>query len=149
MKLLLDENVPVQALDVLRRTLRGHDVDHVERLARKARGWKGKKDAQLLPDAAAAGYDALVTKDANQLDDPVETRLIKRAGIHHVRFQQDPGVAGYARAVGALVAAMVDVVADLDAAGGKRLVRIMRLDPHRARHEVVDPDVDPPRYWPR
>lgn len=147
MKLLLDENVPVQALPVLQRTLRGHQVDHVDRLDRRGTRWKGKKDRQLLPDAASAGYEALVTKDANQLADPTETRLIRQARIHHIRFQQDDGVAGYARAVGALVAAMTDVVAELEAAQGQRLVRIIKLDAKRRRHETTDPAVDPPPYW--
>jgi hypothetical protein len=145
--LLLDENVPVQALPVLQRTLRGHQVDHVDSLDRRGTRWKGKKDRQLLPDAGTAGYEVFVTKDSNQLADPVETRLIKQSGIHHVRFQQDEGVAGYARAVGALVAAMADVVAELDTASGQRLVRIVKLDPKKRRHETVDPDIDPPSYW--
>jgi hypothetical protein len=146
-KVLLDENVPLQALPVLRRTLRSHQVDHVDSLDRRGTRWKGKKDAQLLPDAAEAGYEVFVTKDANQLADPTETRLIRRAGIHHVRFQQDEGVAGYARAVGALVAAMVEVLGDLETADGQRLVRVFRLDPRRRRHETVDPTSSPPPYW--
>src|ERR1700722_10625912 len=44
------------------------------------------------------------------------------------RFQQDEGVAGYARAVGALVAAMSEVVAELDLAPSQRLVKIIKLD---------------------
>lgn len=55
MKLLLDENVPVQALEVLRRTLRGHVVDHVEVLERKGTRWKGKKDRYLLPTSRPLG----------------------------------------------------------------------------------------------
>ena len=38
-KILLDENVPQQALPVLQRTLRGHEIDHVDLIH-----WKGKKD---------------------------------------------------------------------------------------------------------
>jgi hypothetical protein len=36
-KLLLDENVPIQALDLLGRVLRGHEISHVDRIR-----WKGK-----------------------------------------------------------------------------------------------------------
>jgi predicted nuclease of predicted toxin-antitoxin system len=140
-KILLDENVPIQALEILRKTLRGHEVDHVEGI-----GWKGKKDPQLLPDTAAAGYDAFVTKDANQLSDPEETKLIKKSKLHHIRFGQDEGVAGFARAVGAVVAAMPDIVADLGAANGQRLVEITKLD-RRKRHKLVDPKKNPPAYW--
>ena len=63
MKLLLDEDVPVQLVEPLRRLLREHQVDHVQ-----DRGWKGKKDRFLLPDASGNGYDALLTNDSAQLD---------------------------------------------------------------------------------
>jgi predicted nuclease of predicted toxin-antitoxin system len=143
MRLLLDENVPVQAVEVLRRTLRGHEVDHVEGIR-----WKGKKDLNLLPDAAAAGYAAFVTKDANQLNDPKETQLIRKSKLHHIRFGQDDGVAGFARAVGALVAAMPEVVEELATVRGPRLVNITKLD-RRKRHTTIDPKTDPPPYWRR
>lgn len=65
MKILLDENVPIQTLDLLSRVLRGHEIDHVDRI-----GWKGKKDSFLLPDAANAGYDVFVTKDSKPTGSP-------------------------------------------------------------------------------
>jgi len=43
MRLLLDEDVPVQLVEPLRRMLPGHRVDHTAEL-----GWKGKKD-RFLP----------------------------------------------------------------------------------------------------
>jgi hypothetical protein len=58
MRLLLDEDVPVQLVEPLRRMLPGHRVDHTAEL-----GWKGKKDRFLLPDAAKRGYDLLLTND--------------------------------------------------------------------------------------
>jgi hypothetical protein len=69
-KILLDENVPLQAHPVLERTLRGHEVAHIDNVR-----WKGKLDGFLLPDAAKKGFDAFVTKDENQLNDPEQTRL--------------------------------------------------------------------------
>ena len=45
MRLLLDEDVPVQLLEPLRHLLFGHQVDHTDQL-----GWKGKKDRFLLQD---------------------------------------------------------------------------------------------------
>lgn len=38
MKILLDENVPIQTLDLLGRVLRGHAIDHVDAIK-----WKGKE----------------------------------------------------------------------------------------------------------
>jgi predicted nuclease of predicted toxin-antitoxin system len=54
-KLLLDENLPHQ----LRHELPGHDCFTVAFL-----GWCGVENGELLARAAAAGFDALVTKDA-------------------------------------------------------------------------------------
>ena len=142
MKILLDENVPIQTLDLLSRVLRGHDVDHVDR-----RGWKGKKDRFLLPDAASAGYDVLVTKDSNQLSDPDECRLIRTSGLHHVRFRQGDGLRGLGAAVASVVVAMPQIVEELATAGGQRLVRISGINPTRLRHETIDPAQDPPAYW--
>jgi len=75
-RFLLDENVPVQLLAALRCILPAHDVDHVDIL-----GWKGKQDRFLLPDAAAARYEALITIDRRQLDDPTELRAIRSSGL--------------------------------------------------------------------
>lgn len=143
MKILLDENVPVQVAPALRAIARGHQFDHVDDI-----GWKGKKDKFLLPDAASRGYNAIVTKDANQLADAEETHLIRRSGMHHVRFEQDGGVRAFAHAMGSVVAAMPDVLNELGSADGQRLVHITRLE-NRSRHTTVDPSVDPPPYWGR
>ena len=56
MKLLLDENLPHQ----LRHDLPGHDCSTVAFM-----GWGGIENGELLRCAASAGFDALVTKDAN------------------------------------------------------------------------------------
>jgi predicted nuclease of predicted toxin-antitoxin system len=55
-KLLLDENLPHQ----LRLELPGHDCSTVAYM-----GWAGVENGELLNRAAAAGFDALLTKDAN------------------------------------------------------------------------------------
>lgn len=144
MRLLLDENVPLPLLSPLRHLLPAHEVDHVERI-----GWKGKKDRFLLPDASARGYDGLLTKDSAQLDSPEESRAIRDSGIHHIRFRQDSkrGMDGLAGAMAAVVAAIRLVVAELDSCTGQRLVVIQSIAPGR-RHEITDPKIDPPPYWP-
>lgn len=55
MRILLDENLPLD----LRHFLPGHEVATVDFM-----GWKGVTNGELLARAAAAGFDALVTKDA-------------------------------------------------------------------------------------
>jgi len=142
MRILLDEDVPIQALDLLDRVLEGHEVHHVERIR-----WKGKRDPFLFADAAAQGYDLLLTNDHGQLSDPRECDALKKARIHHVRYDQGKGLRGLALAVAAILAAMPGIVEELEGEGGQRLVRIVGLDPRRRRFEVVDPQKDPPPYW--
>ncbi len=54
MKLLLDENLPHR----LRRLLIGHDVFTVAFMK-----WSGVENGERLALAAAAGFDAVITKD--------------------------------------------------------------------------------------
>jgi hypothetical protein len=143
-KLLLDEDVPLQLLEPLRHLLPGHEVDHVGKI-----GWKGKKDRNLLPDAAQRGYQALLTNDSAQLDSVEESRAIRDSGLHHIRYHQETrrGIDGLATAMGSVVAGIRSVVMDLEAADGQRLVLIQSIAPGR-RHEIVDPKLNPPAYWP-
>lgn len=144
MRLLLDEDVPVQLIEPLRRLLPGHQVDHVQQL-----GWKGKKDEFLLPDAARRGYEALLTNDSAQLDDVEESRAIRDSGLHHVRYPHNTsrGVDGLALAMAGVLAAIRPVLADLEEADGQRLVEIRAVQSGK-RRQTVDPRINPPRYWP-
>ena len=145
MRFLLDEDVPVQLLEPLRRLMPEHSIDHVETL-----GWKGKKDRFLLPDAARRGYDTLITNDSAQLKDENECRAIRDSGLHHIRYTHDTkrGVDGLALAMAAVMGALRQVARDLNEASGQRLVEIRALRPDK-RHTIVDPSTDPPPYWPR
>lgn len=144
MRLLLDEDVPVQLVEPLRRLLPGHHVGHVREL-----GWKGKKDRFLLPDARRRDYDAFLTNDSAQLDDVEESRAIRDSGLHHIRYPQNTarGVDGLALAMAAVMAAIRSIMAELDEADGQRLIEIQAIQAGR-RHRTTDPGVDPPPYWP-
>ncbi|MFF4757848.1 DUF5615 family PIN-like protein [Streptomyces sp. NPDC001276] len=146
MRILIDENVPVQVLEMLRRILPGHEVKHVSEIK-----WAGKKDLALLPDAARKGFDAFLTRDARQLEDPSETEAIKKSGMHHIRFSQaHRGMTGLGLAMGAVVAAMPLIVGELSEADTQQLIHIKGLNPvSKHRFERVDPSVSPPSYWPR
>ncbi|NIL60038.1 hypothetical protein HCB18_27310 [Salinispora arenicola] len=48
--ILLDEDVPRQAVEILRQVLRGHQIEHVHLIK-----WSGKKDNYLYRDAAKSG----------------------------------------------------------------------------------------------
>lgn len=144
MRVLLDADTPVQLLELLRRVLPGHRVDHVQDL-----GWSAKKDVPLLRDAAKENYDVFLTNDSNQLADPAETDAIKKSRMHHVRYgHRRDGLKGLALAVGAVVSAMPSVIEHLMSAGGQRLVKISGIDPNN-RFEAIDPLKRPPKYWPR
>jgi hypothetical protein len=142
-KILLDENTPVQALPILECVLRKHEIRHVDKLK-----WNSKKDPFLLVDAKQRGFDILITKDHNQLNDPAECSILKKVGIHHVRFGQGEGLAGLARAVAAVVAAMPAIMAELELADGQRLIKVTGLGGGTRRHTTTDPSKNPPPYWP-
>lgn len=142
MRILLDEDVPVQLLDALRHVLHGHGVEHVHGL-----GWTGKKDKNVLADASRAEFDALVTNDSSQLNDPDETSWIKASGLHHVTYRhKHPGLRGLGVALGSLLAALPEIVLRLEAEQGQRLISVRSIEP-RDRFTLVDPRKDPPRYW--
>ncbi|MFI5567724.1 hypothetical protein ACIA6T_10250 [Streptomyces sp. NPDC051740] len=144
--MVIDENVPVQMLEMLRRLLPGHDVRHVSEIK-----WTGKKDLALLPDAARRGFEAFLTEDGRQLEDPSETTAVKKSGRHHIRFSHGhKGMAGLGLAMGAVTAAMPLLVRGLDTAEGRQLVHVEGLNPgSEQRFDLVDPAKEPPRYWPR
>lgn len=147
MRLLIDEDTAVQLLGPLSHVLPQHQVDHITRIK-----WAGKKDRNVLADAKRAGYDAVITKDRNQLSDPRECDAIKKSDLHHIRYRQrQAGAYGLALALGAVISAMPKVVEELEAGSGQRLVRVVALDPAPGRRfEITDPRRDPPSpYWPR
>lgn len=143
MRVLIDEDTAVQVLGPLQHLLRNHTVEHVALI-----NWKGKKDRNVLADARRRGYDAFMTRDRNQLNDPAECDAIKKSQLHHIRYaQRREGMTGLGLALGAIIAAMPMVVLELEQADGQRLVHIAGLDPGR-RFEMTDPAESPPAYWP-
>ncbi len=145
MRVLVDEDVPVQLLEPIRHLARGHEFAHVDELR-----WKRKSDIQLYADAARAGYDAVVTNDRGQLEDPEILRAIKRSRLHHIRYShKHKGIHGLALALGALIAALPGLLDELADTDGQRLARVEGLDPRRRRWQIIDPASDPPAYWSR
>jgi predicted nuclease of predicted toxin-antitoxin system len=86
MKVLLDEDVPVPLIKLLQHLLREHAVDHVYQI-----GWKGKSDLNIYKDARARGYDAVMTNNIRQLNDPDECDAIKRSGKHLILYRMRTG----------------------------------------------------------
>jgi hypothetical protein len=143
MRLLLDEDVPEPLLRLLQHLLRGHTVEHVS-----TRGWKGKKDRQLYSDAAKH-FDAILTNDISQFNDPDECRAIQRSGLHHITYELGDGLDGLALASAAICAAIRSVVAELDNTSTQRIVRIQSIARSRRRFDLSNPATPPPSgYWP-
>ena len=145
MRVLVDEAMPLQVVEPLRLN-KGHAFDHADELR-----WKGKKDVSLFRDAAAKGYEVVLTLDLAQLDSADESRALKRSGLHHVAIAQGrsaQGVRGMARVIASVIVSMPYVLDDLIAAPGQRIVELSLLAGIR-RHVVHDPAVEPHRfpYW--
>lgn len=142
MQILVDEGMPVQLIEPLRRN-RGHGFDHIGDLR-----WKGRLDQPLFREAADNGYAAILTLDVNQLSDPDECRALRRSGLHHISLQQGrtvSGLKGLARVMASVIASMPYVLEDLDKAPGQRIVELSLLSARR-RHETFDPRTEPSRY---
>jgi hypothetical protein len=147
MRILLDEDPPGQIVEPLRQVLRRHEIRGIHEI-----GWSGKKDPQVLRDlkSSTPRFEIFLTNDKSQLTSPDLCVLIKKAAVHHVRYDQGSGTLGLALAMAAIIAAMPRVMEDLESAQGQRLVKIKSLDRASVRHEIVDPAKQPPSpYWPR
>lgn len=146
MRVLLDEDVPVQALQVLKHVCSRHQVCHAQEM-----GWNGKKDLIVYRDAAKAGFEVIVTNDGAQMEDPDETTAVKRSGMHRISYpHRHPGLKGLAVAVAGLVSAIPCILEELENADGQRLVTITGIDPTPTkRYKITDPRRHPPKYWPR
>lgn len=144
MRFLLDEDVPLPAVELIRRVLIDHKVEYVQGI-----GWSRKKDTRLVVDAGKRGFDVIITNDSEQFNDPDEMSAIRASRLHHVRYShRHPGVRGLGLAMGSLVCTLPDIADALAAAPGQRLVRVVAVSPN-GRFELVDPLVNPPTYWPR
>jgi hypothetical protein len=95
----------------------------------------------------------LLTNDSGQLDNPAASRAIRDSGMHHIRYQQDTrprpssGLNGLGFAMGAVLAAIRLIVAELEQADAQRLVLIRKIATED-RYTLTDPRTDPPPYWP-
>ena len=147
MKLLLDENVPAPMTSTVKTLLRrSHDVQHVNDMP----GWGGTKDLHLYGNAMDAGFQAVVTNDAKQMNRKLEVEAIAKSGLHRIQYpHRQDGLAGLGLAMATVCAALPSVLQELATADGQRLVALKGINPGRDhRYGVRDPAVDPPKFWP-
>lgn len=120
-----------------------HDVIHVEDLK-----WKGKKDLALLADANRQGFDAILTNDRGQFNDPDECDAIRRSRLHHISYTIRDGMDGLALAVASVSAAMRPIMRELSALPNQHVVKITAISPNGKRYELTNPMHQPPsKYW--
>ncbi len=93
MRILLDENVPVDVLPVLHAA--GHRVESVNLL-----GWKGLGNGEVLA-RAVAGFDLLLTRDKDFDAAVVTSAVTTRFGVVLLTIPQQRG-ADYAAAFAAV-----------------------------------------------
>ena len=142
MKVLLDEDVPVPLVELVRHVLREHHVDHVYSV-----GWV-KTDVNLCRDARARGYEVVVTNNLRQLNDPVECDAIKKSGRHVVFYTLESGLQGLALASGAICAAIRPVITNLEGRSQQHLVWITGLAASKRRYTIKNPATDAvSAYW--
>lgn len=144
MKILLDENVPVQLIEPLKWLLRGHRISHANET------WKGIKDEQLYDKARRSGYELVITVDGNQLLNDRICKAIHRSGVHCAFLDVGrSSLDDLAAASAALVHCARDITNLLEDAEGQRIITIQRLG-ERSLFTVYDPRKEAPSpYWPR
>lgn len=144
MKVLLDEDVPVPLVPIIKSLIRGHDVHHVNDV-----NWSGKSDVDLLKDARRQGFTLFLTNNLAQFQSPSECDAIKKSRMHHVTYTlPEDGLRGLGLASGAICAAIHPLVEELEPVRTQRIVRITGLGPARRRFTITDPSVEPPSdYW--
>jgi hypothetical protein len=134
LKFLLDENANAGSLSTLRTFFSMHTFDHVTEV-----GWGAIDDLVLFAEMERAGYQALITRDKNQLTDPAERRGLHSHGLYWfgVKDPQTPGLLGLAIETSALLAGLPHVLADLPAeptgfqlkkVPGERTQRVKNID---------------------
>ncbi|KXP08831.1 hypothetical protein [Tsukamurella pseudospumae] len=79
MKFFLDENMNYGCLAPLREIYREHEFRHIH-----DEGMSGEQDIPLFARLREQKYDALLTKDRNQLTDEAERRALFDSGLHWV-----------------------------------------------------------------
>lgn len=110
MRFFVDENETDAILPPLRATFLQHEFR-----GSKEEELGGIDDIPLFAIVAERGFDALITRDSNQLDDRDERRALIESGLHWIGHKQ-PGASGelgIALTSAAYMAAMPHIVSAL------------------------------------
>lgn len=130
MRFFLDENETVAVLPPLRAVLFDHEFVPVEDL-----GFTGRDDKQLFPDVAALGFDAIITRDRNQLADPEERKSLMDNNLHWIGHRE-PAASGLllvASISAAYLAALPHIIVELSAVSGPSAFHVSNLPIERGQ----------------
>lgn len=130
MKILIDEQTPVQFSASIAAGLGpAYEVVHVHDL-----GWSGTKDVELLKRAESKGFDLIITNDRDQINDPAESRAIRRSGIHHLLYPRfgGKGFSGFTLTLAALLAALPAVLAAIADSDNQLFIKVRKISPQAA-----------------
>ncbi|MGO4859616.1 hypothetical protein [Arthrobacter sp. 2MCAF14] len=135
MKLYLDENLPYTTLiEPLTKLFRTHVFRHPgqESLA-------GIEDVDLFGCLAEKDFDAIITQDANQLNNLDERDGLRSAGLHWIGVPQlnEAGLHGLGAVAGMVIAGLPYFFDD-----ARSVPHIYKLKP-MAKRELRGPDVEP------
>jgi hypothetical protein len=78
-RFFLDENETSAVLPPLQAVFFEHEFKHAAEL-----GFGGRTDTELITEVAELGFDAIITRDRNQLRNPAERQAYVDAGIHWI-----------------------------------------------------------------
>ncbi len=110
MHFFIDQNINQQAPHALSAIYLRHHFDHAFRL-----GMHELKDEELFRELQRLGYDAIITKDRNQLRDPAERAGLRSAGLHWIGYNSKghPGLTGIALETSTIVSGLPYVLEGL------------------------------------
>lgn len=109
MKFFLDENIPSKLADPLSVVYRDHQFGTTF-----SENMEGVLDLELFEVIRSRGYDAIITKDGAQLNNPDERRAIFDQGLHWIghKMKRHPGTTGFALESSTVVAGLAYVLQD-------------------------------------
>lgn len=144
LRVFLDENLPVFFVQPLEKLMDVRTVDHPNTVK-----WSGKKDCPLIRDVGTRNYQLFITNDLNQLNDPEETKAIRKSGTHHLTVEASgEGLKRNASLLASLTASLPAVMEEIANAESQLLIRVKKVGITKStRLEVTDPRKEPPTYW--
>ncbi|MET4003502.1 hypothetical protein ABIB48_002227 [Arthrobacter sp. UYCu511] len=110
MKFFIDENISPRLAEPLGVIYKGHEFGTAT-----TEGTASILDEDLFPLIRSRGYDAIITKDGQQLRRDTERRAIFDQGLHWIGYKMkaQPGVLGFAIESSTIVAGLAYFFADV------------------------------------